>query len=104
MARIVQAVQSRDLKPLTDAAKNQIGSGIVTFINVDEDNKASVVVGVTDDLTARISAVDLVRLAASSLGGKGGGGRADMAQAGGSDATQAEQALNAIRDAIREAV
>jgi len=103
MARIVQDVNPRDLKPLTDAAKNQLGSGIVTFINVDEDNKASIVVGVTDDLTDKISAVELVRLAAVALGGKGGGGRADMAQAGGPDGGQAEQALIVIKQALQTA-
>jgi len=100
MARIVQHMNPRDLKPLTDAAKSQIGSGIVTFINIDADNKASIVVGVSDDLTSKISAVDLVRLAAHAVGGKGGGGRTDMAQAGGPDGEQAEQALTAIRQAI----
>jgi len=102
MARIVQGMNPRDLKPLTDAGKSQIGSGIVTFINIDEENKASIVVGVSDDLTNKISAVDLVRLAATALGGKGGGGRADMAQAGGPNGNQAEQALTAIKNAIEE--
>jgi len=103
MARLVRGINPRDLKPLTDAAKNQIGSGIVSFINLDEENKASIVIGVTDDLTAKISAVDLVRLAATTLGGKGGGGRADLAQAGGPDGGKAEQALAAIRQALQEA-
>jgi len=102
VGRIVKNIPPRDLKPLTDEAKSQIGSGIIAFINVDEENKASIVVGVTDDLTGSISAIDLVRLAASAMGGKGGGGRPDMAQAGGPEGEQAEQALNIIRKAIGE--
>ena len=66
-------------------ARPALGSGVVTFVGVSEDGKASAVVAVTDDLTARFSAVDLVRIASAALGGKGGGGRADMAQAGGPD-------------------
>jgi len=102
IGRIVQAMSPRDLKPLADEAKKQIGSGIVAFINIDADDKASLVVGVTDDLTDRINAVDLVRLAAATLGGKGGGGRRDMAQAGGSDGGKADEALAAIRQALQE--
>jgi len=102
MARIVRGVNPRDLKPLTDEAKKQIGSGIIVFINLDEDNKASIVIGVSDDLTSRISAIDLVRCAAQSLGGKGGGGRADMAQAGGPDGKNAETAINEIKKAIEK--
>ena len=74
---------AKDLKSLADGAKSQIGSGVVAFVASD-DRKASVVAAVTDDLTARISAVDLVRWwCAEALGGSGGGGRPDMAQAGG---------------------
>ncbi len=64
------------------------------------DGKLSLVVGVTDDLTGRLSAVDLVRVAAEAAGGKGGGGRADMAQAGGPDAALADAALAAIEKAL----
>ena len=85
--RAVNGVAPKDLKGLADDAKTKIGSGIVAFVTV-ADGKASLVVGVTDDLTARISAVDLVRLGAEALGGKGGGGRPDMAQAGGPDSGQ----------------
>ncbi len=70
------------------------------LIAVSDDGKASAVVGVTEDLTARLSAVDLVRVASASLGGKGGGGRADMAQAGGPDGSQAEAAIEAVAAAI----
>ena len=86
---------------LADGAKQQIGSGVVAFVAVSE-GKASIVAGVTDDLTARISAVDLVRVAAEALGGKGGGGRPDMAQAGGPDNGDAKVALDAIRKKLGE--
>ena len=93
--RIVEGVSAKDLKSLADNAKSKIGSGVVAFIAVD-DGKASLVVGVTDDLTKKFSAVDLVRAGAEALGGKGGGGRPDMAQAGGPDGAKAKDALAAI--------
>jgi alanyl-tRNA synthetase len=93
--RLVEGVAPKDLKSLADDAKAKIGSGVVAFVAV-ADGKASLVVGVTDDLTSRISAVDLVRLGAEALGGKGGGGRPDMAQAGGPDGVRAPEALAAI--------
>jgi alanyl-tRNA synthetase len=93
--RVVEGVNAKDLKGLADDAKARIASGVVAFIAV-ADGRASLVVGVTDDLTARISAVDLVRLGAEALGGKGGGGRPDMAQAGGPDGARAADALAAI--------
>src|SRR6185437_11957805 len=99
-ARIVEGVAPKDLKSLVDGAKSQIGSGIVAFVAV-ADGRASLVVGVTDDLTGRISAVDLVKLGAEALGGKGGGGRPDMAQAGGPDGARAESALEAIRQRVK---
>jgi alanyl-tRNA synthetase len=93
--RAVDGVSAKDLKGLADDAKAKIGSGVVAFVAV-ADGKASLVVGVTDDLTTRVSAVDLVRLGAEALGGKGGGGRPDMAQAGGPDGARANDALAAI--------
>jgi len=93
--RVVEGVAPKDLKSLADDAKAKIGSGVVAFVAV-ADGKASLVVGVTEDLTGRISAVDLVRLGAEALGGKGGGGRPDMAQAGGPDGARAVDALSAI--------
>jgi len=93
--RLVNGVAAKDLKSLADGAKSQIGSGVVGFI-ATADGKTSIVVGVTDDLTARISAVDLVRVGAEALGGKGGGGRPDMAQAGGPDSGKGAEALAAI--------
>jgi alanyl-tRNA synthetase len=73
-----------------------VGSGIVAIVGVTEDGKAGLAVGVTDDLTKRINAVDLVKVGAEALGGKGGGGRPDLAQAGGPDGSKAESALAAI--------
>ncbi|MBA8902195.1 MULTISPECIES: alanine--tRNA ligase [unclassified Phyllobacterium] len=100
IGKVVTGVSPRDLKPLADDAKKTVGSGIVTFIGVSEDGKASAVVGVTDDLVGKFSAVDLVKIASAALGGAGGGGRPDMAQAGGPDGTKAEAAIIAVRDAL----
>jgi alanyl-tRNA synthetase len=95
ISRIVEGVSAKDLKSLADEAKAKLGSGVVALAAV-ADGRASLVVGVTVDLTARISAVDLVKLGAEALGGKGGGGRPDMAQAGGPDGVRAGEALAAI--------
>jgi alanyl-tRNA synthetase len=100
MARAVSGIEIKDLKSLADEGKKQIGSGVVALVATSEDGKASVVVGVTPDLTARISAVDLVRKASVVLGGKGGGGKPDMAQAGGPDGSKADAALEAIAAAL----
>jgi alanyl-tRNA synthetase len=98
--RLVEGVSPKDLKSLADGAKSQVGSGVVAFVAA-ADGKASIVAGVTDDLTSRISAVDLVRVAAEALGGKGGGGRPDMAQAGGPDNGNPGAALDAIREKLK---
>jgi len=98
-ARNLGDVPARDLKGIAEAIGKQIGSGVVALVSVN-DGKASVVVGVSPDLTNRFSAVDLVRAASTAVGGKGGGGRPDMAQAGGPDGTRAETALAAVRTAI----
>ncbi|WP_315919649.1 alanine--tRNA ligase [Mesorhizobium sp. SP-1A] len=100
LGKVVQGVAPRDLKSLADDGKKSLGSGVVTFVGVGEDGKASVVVAVTDDLTARFSAVDLVRKASAALGGQGGGGRPDMAQAGGPDAAKADAAVAAVEAAL----
>jgi alanyl-tRNA synthetase len=97
--RVVDDVPGRELRSLADDLKRRIGSGVVAVVSRD-DGKAAIVVGVTDDLTARFDAVSLVRAGAELLGGKGGGGRADMAQAGGPDAARAEEALDAVRRAL----
>jgi len=96
---ILQDIVAGDLRAIADAAKEQIGSGVVALIGINE-GKASLLVGVTDDLTKILNAVDLVRIGAEVLGGKGGGGRPDMAQAGGPDGSRAEAALKAIEKAI----
>jgi alanyl-tRNA synthetase len=100
LARAVEGIEMKDLKSLVDAGKKQLGSGVVAIVGVTEDGKAGVVVGVTSDLTSRYNAVDLVRVASEALGGKGGGGRPDMAQAGGPDGTKAGAALSAIEKAM----
>jgi alanyl-tRNA synthetase len=100
MARAVEGVEIKDLKGLVDEGKKQLGSGVVAIIGVTDDGKAGVVVGVTSDLTQRFSAVDLVKIASEALGGRGGGGRPDMAQAGGPDGSKAEAALEAIASAV----
>jgi len=100
MARSVSGIDIKDLKSLADEGKKQLGSGVVALVATSEDGKASVVVGVTPDLVARISAVDLVRKASAVLGGKGGGGKPDMAQAGGPDGSKADAALAAIAAAL----
>ena len=97
--RVVDDVPGRELRSLADDLKRRIGSGIIAVVSRD-DGKAAIVVGVTNDLTARFDAVGLVRAGAEVLGGKGGGGRADMAQAGGPDAARAEEALDAVRRAL----
>ena len=83
-ARLLDNVPAKELKGMADEIKRQIGSGVVALVAV-ADGKASLVVGVTDDLTKRLNAVDLVKVGSAVLGGQGGGGRPDMAQAGGPD-------------------
>jgi alanyl-tRNA synthetase len=102
MARAVTGIDIKDLKSLADDGKKQLGSGVVALVATTEDGKASIVVGVTPDLVGRISAVDMVRKASVILGGKGGGGKPDMAQAGGPDGAKADAALAAIASALGE--
>jgi alanyl-tRNA synthetase len=97
--RVLEDVPAKELKGLVDDIKKQIGSGVVAVIS-NTDGKASLVVGVTDDLTAKLDAVALVRAGAEAVGGKGGGGRPDMAQAGGPDGSRAAEALAAIKAAV----
>ncbi|ACM36833.1 MULTISPECIES: alanine--tRNA ligase [Rhizobium/Agrobacterium group] len=96
-------IDPKDLKGMADEAKSVLGSGVVLLIAVAEDGKASAVASVTGDLTSKVSAVDLVRIASSALGGKGGGGRPDMAQAGGPDGAKADDAIEAVAKAIEAA-
>ncbi|MEJ1992547.1 MAG: alanine--tRNA ligase [Maritimibacter sp.] len=99
IAQVLSGVSGKDLPPLVDEHKAALGSGAVLLI-ADVDGKAAVAAGVTDDLTGTLSAVDLVRAAVAELGGKGGGGRADMAQGGGKDAANAEAAIKAAEAVI----
>jgi alanyl-tRNA synthetase len=101
-SRVVSGIAVKDLKLLADEAKLSVGSGVVAIVGVDGDGKAGIVVGVTRDLTERFDAVRLVRSAAAKLGGKGGGGRRDMAQAGGPHSAAALSALAAIAEQLRE--
>ncbi|WPP06070.1 alanine--tRNA ligase [Methylocella tundrae] len=103
LGRSVTGIELKDLKSLADEAKQSVGSGVVAIASVDDDGKAGIVVGVTADLVDRFDAVALVRLAAAKLGGKGGGGRRDMAQAGGPDGAGVDAALAAIGDALQAA-
>jgi alanyl-tRNA synthetase len=103
MTRSVENIEMKDLKSLADDGKKQLGSGVVAIVGVTGDGKAGIVVGVTSDLTSRYNAVDLVRVASEALGGKGGGGRPDMAQAGGPDGAKAGAALTAIEKAMSDA-
>ncbi len=100
IARSVTGIELKDLRSLADEGKKQVGSGVVAIVGLSADGKAGLVVGVTEDLTKRFNAVDLVKKGAEALGGKGGGGRPDMAQAGGPDGSKAEQALQAIEQAL----
>ncbi|MFB2563750.1 alanine--tRNA ligase [Rhizobium sp. IMFF44] len=100
LGKPVSGVDPKDLKGMADEAKASLGSGVVALIGVSDDGKASAVVAVTEDLVGRFSAVDLVRVASAALGGKGGGGRPDMAQAGGPDGAKADDAIEAIAAAL----
>jgi alanyl-tRNA synthetase len=98
-ARNLGDVPARELKGLAEAIGKQLGSGVVALVSSAE-GKASIVVGVSSDLTGKINAVELVRAASAAVGGKGGGGRPDMAQAGGPDGARADEALAAVRGAL----
>jgi alanyl-tRNA synthetase len=100
LGKVLEGIDAKDLKGLADDSKATLGSGVVSLIGVSADGKASAVVAVTQDLTDRFSAVDLVRIASVALGGKGGGGRPDMAQAGGPDGTKAQAAVDAVAEAL----
>lgn len=99
VGKVYEDRKPKDLKPMADDLKAKLGSGVIVLISTD-GGKASIVVGVTEDLTERFSAVDLVRIGSQALGGKGGGGRPDMAQAGGPDASAANDAVSAIEKAL----
>ncbi|MFN4144001.1 DHHA1 domain-containing protein, partial [Aestuariivirga sp.] len=100
MARVLKGISPNDMKGLVDEGKARLGSGVVALVGLNDEGRAGLIVGVTADLTARFNAVELVRAGAVALGGKGGGGRPDMAQAGGPDGAKAEEALAAVRAAL----
>lgn len=99
VGRVLSDIPAKELKGMADEIKKRIGSGVVALVCAD-NGKVSIVVGVTNDLTAKINAVDLVRLAAAAADGKGGGGRPDMAQAGGSDTSRTAEVLAVIEKAL----
>jgi alanyl-tRNA synthetase len=99
IGQVLDGIEPKQLRGLVDEAKARLGSGVAALVAVN-DGRASVAVGVTDDLTSRLNAVDLVRKAVEALGGQGGGGRPDMAQGGGPDGSKAEAAVAAVREAL----
>jgi alanyl-tRNA synthetase len=96
---VLEGMDPKALRGLVDDAKKRVGSGVAVMVAVN-DGRASVAVGVTDDLTSRLSAVNLVKRAVEALGGQGGGGRPDMAQGGGPEGAKANDALQAVREAL----
>ncbi|HYJ82554.1 MAG TPA: DHHA1 domain-containing protein, partial [Allosphingosinicella sp.] len=99
--QVIEGLDPKGLRGLVDEGKARVGSGVVALVAVN-DGRATVAVGVTDDLTARRNAVDLVRKAVEAVGGQGGGGRPDMAQGGGPDGAKAAEALEAVKAALTE--
>jgi alanyl-tRNA synthetase len=99
IAQVLQGVSGKDLPPMIDEMKARLGSGAVVLI-ADTGAKPAVAAGVTGDLTGRISAVTLAKAAVEALGGKGGGGRPDLAQGGGADIALADQAIKAVEAAL----
>ena len=99
IGQVLEGLDPKALRGLVDEAKARVGSGVVALVAVN-DGRATVAVGVTDDLTSSRNAVDLVRKAVEAVGGQGGGGRPDMAQGGGPDGAKAAEALAAVRDAL----
>ena len=97
--QVLDGMNPKELRSLLDAAKSRMGSGVAAIVAVN-DGKAAVAVGVTDDVVGQVSAVDLVRVGVEAVGGKGGGGRPDMAQGGGPDGAKADEAIAAIRQAL----
>ena len=101
LGQVVEGFDPKGLRAAVDDMKKRLGSGIGALVAVNE-GRASVAVGVTDDLAGQVSAVDLVKAAVATLGGQGGGGRADMAQGGGPDGSKAQEALEAVKDALEK--
>jgi len=101
LGQVVEGLDPKGLRSEVDSMKQRLGSGIAALVAVNE-GRASVAVGVTDDLSGQLSAVELVRAAVTALGGQGGGGRPDMAQGGGPDGSKADDAINAVKDALEK--
>jgi alanyl-tRNA synthetase len=101
LGQVVEGFDPKGLRAAVDGMKKQLGSGVGALVAVN-DGRASVAVGVTDDLAGQVSAVDLVKAAVAALGGQGGGGRPDMAQGGGPDGSKAREALEAVKDALEK--
>jgi alanyl-tRNA synthetase len=101
LGQVVEGLDPKGLRAAVDSMKQRVGSGIAALVAVN-DGRASVAVGVTDDLANQVSAVELVKAAVAALGGQGGGGRPDMAQGGGPDGSKADEALTAVRDALEK--
>lgn len=99
MGQVIEGLDPKGLRGLLDEAKKRMGSGVAVVVAVN-DGKAAVAVAVTDDLTERFSAVDLVKVGVEAVGGKGGGGRPDMAQGGGPNGADANRSIAAVRTAI----
>jgi alanyl-tRNA synthetase len=99
MGQVIDGMDPKGLRSLVDEGKARVGSGVITVVAVN-DGRASVAVGVTDDLAGQLSAVDLVRRAVEALGGQGGGGRPDMAQGGGPDGSKGAEAVAAVKAAL----
>ena len=102
VGRSLDGARPKELRAMVDDLKSRMGSGVYAVVS-RTDGKAALTVGVSDDLTARVSAVDLARAGAAAVGGKGGGGRADMAQAGGPDGERLDDVLKAIEKALADA-
>ena len=101
LGQVVEGLDPKSLRSTVDTMKQRVGSGIAALIAIN-GSRASVAVGVTDDLAGQVSAVELVKAAVEALGGQGGGGRPDMAQGGGPDGSKANEALDAVRDALEK--
>ena len=100
VGRAVEGISAKDVKGLVDTEKKRIGSGVVTVVLKGDDGRGTVAVGVTEDLTSKYSAGELIKLATAALGGQGGGGRPDMAQGGGPDGARGADAIAAVRGGL----
>jgi alanyl-tRNA synthetase len=101
LGQVIEGLDPKGLRAAVDEMKKRLGSGVGALVAVNE-GRASVAVGVTDDLSKQVSAVDLVKAAVATLGGQGGGGRPDMAQGGGPEGSKAKEALDAVRQALEK--